>query len=314
MANNIANLLKPSQLRLLMNIVDTGQLQVAARMSAMSQPAASRSLATIEGLAGGALFLRHPNGMEPTPLGSIFIRHATVVLDALNELASETALFATGAIGHVRIGAVSGPTVGALTPAVRRIKSESPELELTIEVGPSSELVRGLTENRFDFVIARLPSSYDSRDFRLHPARSEEVSFLVNPDHPLAAKRGVALAETLQYEWVMQDLGSPIREVVEAAFHRHNLPTPNRVINSSSLIVALSLLDDPGVIAPQSREVADMLALGPLQANLAILDFAKPVFVSPCFVIEHRNRPLNKAVDRVIAELLATSQVKNSGA
>ncbi|MDV4169225.1 LysR family transcriptional regulator [Rhodovulum sp. FJ3] len=301
MPMDLARRLKPNQLQLLLRVAETGQLQQAAHMTAMSQPAASRILGDVETLVGSPLFLRHPKGMEPTLIGKVFIRHAKIILESLDELETETRRFSTGDAGHVRIGAVTGPAVGCLMPAVRQIKAETPDVELTIEVGPSTELVRGLRESRFDFVISRLPPEYDSRDFKLHPARSEQVSLLAHPDHDLVERSDISLTDTLDYEWVIQELGSPIRQAVEAAFLQEGLQTPQKVTNSSSLLVVLSLLENTGTIAPQSREVAAMLANGPLRANIAVLDIATPISVSPCFIIENRFRPPSKAAERVLS-------------
>ncbi|GGE50998.1 LysR family transcriptional regulator [Actibacterium pelagium] len=302
---DFARRLKPHQLWLLVKIAETGQLQLAANKAAMSQPAASRILADVETLVGNPLFIRHPKGMETTQIGKVFVRHAKVILETLDELEIEATRISKGDVGHVRIGSVTGPAVGSLMPAVRQIRAETPEIELTIEVGPSTDLVRGLSEGRFDFVIARLPPEYDSRDFKLHPARSEKVSLLAHPDHELVGKPSVALEETLSYHWVIQELGSPIRQAVESAFLHQGLPTPPRVTNSSSLLVVLSLLESPNTISPQTQEVATLLSSGPLQAEIAILDVAAPMTVSPCFIIENRFGSLSKAAERVLTAVLS---------
>ena len=79
-----------------------------------------------------------------------------VVLWELETLEAEVESIAGGRSGVVRVGAVTGPAVGCLMPALRKVKDESPDIETTIEVGPSVQLVRGLREGRLDFVIARL--------------------------------------------------------------------------------------------------------------------------------------------------------------
>lgn len=303
MSVDLAKRLKPNELRLLVKIAETGQLQTAAQMNAMSQPAASRMLAHMETVAGDRLFLRHAKGMEPSPLGKIFVRHAKVVLNALDELAEETTRHAKGEIGHVRIGAVTGPAVGALTPAIQRIKSKSPEIEFSVDVGPSTDLVRGLLENRFDFVIARLPPDYDSRDFNMYPARNEMVSLLVNPDNPLAHQSSIPMVDTLDFDWVVQQVGTPIRQAVEAAFWANGLTPPRRVTNTSSLLVSLSLLRNPDTIAPVSEDVAVMLCEGPLAARAKVLDMATPISVSPCYVIENRHKPQSQLASQVMAAL-----------
>lgn len=303
---DFAHRLKPAHLNLLMKIAESGQLQRAAQMSAMSQPAASRILADVEDRAGGPLFERHPKGMVPTPLGDICIRHAKIILEEYGALDEDARRITAGEAGRVRVGAVTGPAVGLLMPAVRGVKASAPDIEVTIEVGPSVELMRGLVEGRFDFVIDRIPPEYDSREFRLQPARSEVVTLLVRPEHPLAGREEVSLADLLDHEWVVQEIGSPIRQAVEAAFHRQELDTPARVTNSSSLVVALSLLAATDTIAPQSEEVAQMLTGRSLGANIVSLNLADPIMVSPCFIIQNRFRQLPRAADLVLNAVFET--------
>lgn len=299
-----ASRLKPAHLDLILRIAETGQLQRAANLLGMSQPAASRILMEIEARAGGPLFERHPKGMALTALGAVCLRHGKVILEEFHALDREVSRVAIGAAGHVRIGAVTGPAVGTLMPALRQIKSVFPSIELTIEVGPSTELVRGLVETRFDFIISRLPAEYDSRDFRIYPARSEEVSLLVNPDHPLAAQRDLSLADLTDFEWVVQDIGSPIRQAVETAFHLEGVDPPRKITNSSSLLIALSMLEDPRQISPQAREVGIMLVEGPLRARITRLDLRNPITVSPCLIIRDRYRQLSTSAEHALKAVL----------
>ena len=300
----LSNRLKPNQMQLLLKIAETGQLQRAAYSLCISQPAASRILGDIESLLGGALFFRYSKGLEPTPLGKIAIRHAKVIIEEMEALSSEVQKYGDGDIGHIRVGAVTGPAVGTLIPAVQKIKDKSPNLEITIDVGPSTELVRGLVEGRFDFVISRLPPGYDSRDFHLHPALSEEVSLIVKKDHPLSNKTNVTLETLLEWNWVIQEISSPIRDAVESAFISHKLPTPPHTINSSSLLVVLSILENSNTIAPLSNEVANMLANGPLGVNVSLIDLVTPITVAPCFVIKNRYHHLSSAAERLFSETL----------
>ncbi|WP_420859405.1 LysR family transcriptional regulator [Marivivens marinus] len=296
----LAHRLKPTHLALMLHIGETGQLQRAAALSAMSQPAASRILSDVERQAGGPLFDRHPKGMVPTPLGEVLLRHASLILEGFEAMEADLRRAETGEAGHVRVGAVTGPAVGVLMPAVQAVRAAAPGIEMTIEVAPSVDLMRGLSEGRFDFTIGRLPPGYDGRDYHLHPARLEEVALLVRPEHPLAGQRGLPLGALLGADWVMQELGSPIRQAVEAAFTARGLEVPARITNSSSLLVALTLLEATDVIAPQTAEVVQLLSAGRIGARLVTLDLTDPIAVSPCFVIRPRHRRLSAAADRLL--------------
>ncbi|WP_010141840.1 LysR family transcriptional regulator [Oceanicola sp. S124] len=296
--------LKPVHFRLVDEIARRQKLHLAAEALAMSQPAASRMLADVETELGAPLFIRHARWMEPTPLGQTFLRHVRVILLELATLQAEVGNIAEGQAGEIRVGAVTGPAMGFLMPALLKVKAESPGIEATIEVGPSVQLVRGLREGRFDFVIARLLPDQDSHEFHVYPARSENVALMVRDSHPLAGRENLPLQAVAGFEWVMQERGSPIRQAVEAAYLQSGSPVPGNVSNSSSLLVVLSLLAHSDVIAPQSEEVAEILTGESLGARLVVLDLAERITVSPYFILANRGQQLPRATERVLEEVL----------
>lgn len=296
--------LKPSHLRLLLRIADTGKLQLAAENLAVSQPAASRILAEIESDIGVPIFERLPRGMTPTEIGHTFLRRAGQILSEFDTLENELQMIRTGKAGKVRIGAVTGPAVGYVVPAVRHLRRIAPEIEVTIHVAPSGELARGLEERSFDFIIARLPPGYDATDLEVIPARTERVVLLANRSHPLVGQPGCTLSELRQFEWVMQDRGTPIRQAVENTFYQAGQPLPDQISNSSSLLVALTMLAGGTAITPQAHEVADLLTGTGIEARLAVLDITESITVEPYFVIRHRHHSATEAVMRLYQRVL----------
>ncbi|MBS1302912.1 LysR family transcriptional regulator [Loktanella sp. SALINAS62] len=301
MSFQFASRLKPAHLRLIRAIQDTGKLQLAAETVAMSQPAASRLLADIESEIGGALFERLPRGMSATPLGDAFLRHARVILSEFDALSDNIAKLQGGQAGTVRVGSVTGPAVSALVPALLAVRDIAPDIQPTVEVAPSVVLLRGLEEGRFDFVLARIGADRDPRNLHAHSGRTERILLLAGRDHPLAGRK-VGLADTLAYDFVIQEPGSPIRTALERSFLESGLPTPDRVTNSSSLLVALSLITSSHAIAPQTEEVAQMLSQG--NSGLGIIEVAEEITVSPFLVLQTADRPLTPIAQRLLQEVL----------
>lgn len=296
--------LKPSHLRLLLRIAETGKLQLAADNLAISQPAASRILAEVETDIGAPIFERLPRGMVPTGIGQTFLRRAAQILSEYDTLENELQMLRSGKSGKVRVGAVTGPAVGYVVPAIRHLRQTAPDIEVTVHVAPSAELARGLEERNFDFIIARPPPGYDATDLDVTPARTERVALLVRDSHPLATTPGCTLSMLRQFEWVMQDRGTPIRHAVENSFHRAGQALPDQVSNSSSLLVALTMLASSDVITPQAQEVADLLTATGIGARLSVLDTAKSITVEPYFVIRNRHHPATAAVMRLYQRVL----------
>ena len=178
MSTFLTQRLKPSHLLLVQAIDETGKLHLAAQKAGISQPAASRLLSDIEVDIGGSLFDRHPRGMTATPLGAALVQHARVILSEIASLSEHIAGLQGGHAGTVRVGCVTGPAVGAVLPAMIALRAEAGDIEPTIEVAPSTVLLRGLEERRFDFVIARLDADLD-----IPAAQSRCVCWLPRPTH-----------------------------------------------------------------------------------------------------------------------------------
>ncbi|WP_112322148.1 LysR family transcriptional regulator [Oceanibium sediminis] len=301
MSLSLIQRLKPSHLKLIRAIHDSGKLQLAAEAVGMSQPAASRMLSELETNAGGPLFERLPRGMDPTPMGMAFVRHARVILAEVDALTNEIAQLRGGLAGAVRVGAVTGPAVGALVPALTAVRRKAPGIQPTVEVAPSVALIRGLEEGRFDFVLARIGSENDTRSFHAYPGRTEHVRLLARASHPLAGHK-VSLADTLPYEFVIQEPGSPIRTALEQSFLSNRMPTPTRVTNSSSLLVALSCISQSTAIAPQTQEVAQLLT--GMDSALSIIDIEEDITVSSFLVLHNRYNRLSPIAQELLDEVL----------
>ena len=296
----LAQSLRLSQLRLIAAIDRHRQIGNAAQMLGITQPAASRSLAEIERIAGVPLFDRHPRGMTPTPAGEVFARRAQLMLTGLTDLGRELDELQGGLTGIVRVGAVTGPALACVVPALRRLKAAAPRVEVAVEVEPSARLLAALEDGDLDFLLARVPPGHAAEHLRVEPALREIVRCLVRADHPLAGREGVAMAEIAAYPWVLQDRGAPIRQAVEQALWDEGLAPPADVTASASQMLALAMAVQGDAICPMSHEVARLFeTLG--GAGLTTLDLARPIELSPCHLVSMASRQLSPAAERLMS-------------
>jgi len=293
--------LRPAQARLIAAIERHGQLQVAASECGMTQPAASRLLAELERQLETRLFVRTPKGMEPTPPGTLLARHAARMVFDLGQLSEEFAELQTGKGGLVRVGAVTGPALGQLVPAIQRLKQQAPMVNISVEVAPSLVLTQALERGDLDFVLARLPPHVDQRDFEIEPARNEIVQLLVRDEHPMLGQGPVSIGSLHRLPWILQDRGAPIRQAIEAAFHDEGLVAPNDVITTSSLLVIIALLKESDAIAPMSMEVIELMLEPPVSAGFRRLELKRQVVVDPYLIIRGRGRRLSRAAEILLS-------------
>ncbi|MGQ7846222.1 LysR family transcriptional regulator [Granulosicoccus sp. 3-233] len=285
-------------LRLLSAIDESGQLSMAAERLAITQPAASRMLAEIEGMVEQPLFVRKPKGMVPTPIGQVLIRHAVSLLRGLTATANEVNAFAAGKTGSVRVGSVTGAAVAYVVPSVQKLRADTQGADITIAVAPSEELIQGLHNGDYDFVLARVPPPHDRRQFEFMQGRAETVEFLARCDHPLLSLRKPTLKDFRGYAWVIQGVGTPMRDAVERAYIEHSIPLPDEIINTTSLLVMIASLQSSDALSPISSEVAELLA-GTTTGDMTTLRFPAPITIQPYHLIQKKQQTLSPLAVRL---------------
>lgn len=302
--------LKLTHLRLIAAIADHRQLGLAAEELGMTQPAASRMLAEIERIAGVKICERHARGMSFTLIGRVLERRARSILLVMRDLSREVEELGSGLGGVARVGAVTGPAVGYLTPAIQQLKAASPEAEVHVSVGPSDPLMRDLVAGTIDFALARIPPDLDPHQFDIQRAQEETIDLMVREGHPLSSARSVSIAELSAYEWVMQSGGMPIRQGVEQAFFEAGSEPPRKVVNTTSLLVTMALLTSSTAITPLAREVTDLL-IKRLGARLVALPLKETIRVTPYYVVVVKDRPMSPLANRLRALVLSELALEN---
>lgn len=296
--------LKQVHLRLIAAIDEHRQLGLAAEALAMTQPAASRMLREIEAAVGSKLFERHARGMAPTLIGRALARRARGLAEEMRDLAAEIEQLRSGRGGVVRVGAVTGASVGYVVPAIQQLKAAAPNSEVYVDVEPSDVLVRGLLSGTYDFALGRIPPGVDPREFEAIPARPEIVDLVVRRDHPMATATRLDLAELAPYDWVMQSPGAPIRVAVETAFLNAGARLPRSIINTPSLLVMIALLSSSTAIAAMAREMSDLLSGPEVAARLVPLAVREEIVVAPYHMLTARRRRLSPVAERLRALVL----------
>lgn len=286
-------------LRLVYAIGQEGQLSGAAQRLAITQPAASRTLAEAERLIGEKLFTRSAKGMVPTEVGVILLRHAEALLGQLSSAASDLNAYRAGLSGTVRIGAVTGPAIGYVVPAIQALKREAPKADVSVDVAPSSDLVSGLLRDAYDVVLARVPPDVDPRTLDIRRGRVEEVRILARASHPLAARRGLQYRDLVGQPWIIQKTGMPIRDAIEQAFINRNLPVPEDVIDTASLVFTIGLLRQSDALAAATAEVAELLR-GTGQTGLTEINLSEEIILSPYHLIRRRGQVSAPICDRMV--------------
>jgi len=122
-----------SALRLFVRVARTGNFSRAAREVGLSQPTASRIIATLEKEIGALLLTRSTRALALTEAGAEYLARVELALAALDE--ADHAARGTGELrGVLRVAASSSFTVHALIPRLDDFLRRHPKLRLMLLV------------------------------------------------------------------------------------------------------------------------------------------------------------------------------------
>jgi DNA-binding transcriptional LysR family regulator len=143
------------ELRLLRSFVqmhEAGSISRAAVRMACTQAAMSMRLKMLETELGAALFLRGPQGLQPTPRGAELYAKALGVLGAYDEMLSATRT--RPARDRVRLGMPDDYALGWLPGVLDRAGLDRVELEISCDL--SAHLMAAVQRSELDLALVTL--------------------------------------------------------------------------------------------------------------------------------------------------------------
>lgn len=297
--------LKLRHLQLFAALDEHRNLHRAAASLNMSQPAASKLLGDLEETLGIELFDRHGRGVEPNWYGSLMIRHARMILSELQETGEELNALLAGHSGRVAIGTVMAPAVELVVPVISALTREHPNLKIAVAVETSDVLAERVHQGVMDFAIGRLPGRFDPSAFDYQEINSEELCFVCRDTHPLLRlNRPLNAADLADTTWILQPVGSLLRDRVEALFRTEGVRPPQRVIESASPVISLAMVAETDSVTVFARALAQVFSPS---GCCTILPFHKRFSVEPYGIFWLKERPLSPGAHTVLAAVRAAA-------
>ncbi|MFP5071279.1 LysR family transcriptional regulator [Pseudonocardia nantongensis] len=159
----------------------------AAQHLQITQPALSRTVASLERLVGTALFARNRRTVQLTVAGQRFLPHVHRALAVLDEAIG----VATGGPPVLRVGFTWGSTAEYTAPIVRDFERSHPQV--TVEIRRYDDTVAGLDDGRTH--VGFLPGDPGDPRFATLVLADEPRVVALPADHPLVSGEDVLLAD-----------------------------------------------------------------------------------------------------------------------
>lgn len=233
-------LLSRARLRHLHLFVKVAELQTvkrAAEAVGITQPSATLALVDLEQLLSCTLFLRHSQGMSLTQAGELLLPLARRMLGLVDETATRAAEIAQGAVGVVRVAAISAAIGGHLGKALPAFARARPDVVIELIEAEASRQSGMLASGEVDCAICRLPPVM-AAGWTFSPLWPDRFCIVAGTSHPLARKRRVTMPDLLTHRWLVPPSSIASRRVFDEFFA--DLPSEARhysVVTTSTTMI-----------------------------------------------------------------------------
>ena len=250
-------------LRYFLAVARSGRFTAAARQQHVTQPTVSSAIAELEQELGVRLFHRGRQ-VELTLEGRTLVDYAVQIEDLLDEARERV----TGGLPQpgdsFRFGAIDAAVIYLLPEVLRDFVAHHPDVELAIEVGPTSrDLVEHVLANRAEFAVISLP--YEHPRLRTLAVMRDEMPLVVGPSHPLAGRRRVRTPDIAAEPFILFQPDSVSRRIVDEHFTEVGV-TPRVVMEMRSPEAMRKLVEaGVGVSFLPRIAVAESLRAGTLK-------------------------------------------------
>lgn len=187
------------KLRHLVTVARVGSFSKAAQALHISQPALSRSIATLEEQLGMRIFNRTSQGADLTNLGKLALFEAERLLKEVRLFERNLDLYARGESGKIGFGMWS--LIGSLVlPGLStHFITTRPRLIMKASVKPAKALLKELYDDEIELFFCGKGQFEATADLQVEKIGAISLAVLVRGGHPLARKRAVIREELFAY-------------------------------------------------------------------------------------------------------------------
>lgn len=216
-----------TDLRLFLNVQETGSITAGAKRSHMTLASASERIRGMEDTLGVPLLLREHRGVAPTPAGRTLAHHARLVLGQMDRMRGELDHYGLGLKGHVRVLCNTTALSEYLPPVLGEFLKDHPRVSVDLEERTSHEIADALRAGMCD--IGVLADSADLHGLHTRTFRHDPLTLIVPRGHPLAGSSAVTLADVADGEFVGLVEGSALQAHIAHHARRTGKPLSYRV-------------------------------------------------------------------------------------
>jgi DNA-binding transcriptional LysR family regulator len=241
-SDRIGRRLKLNDLHVLMAVIQSGSMGMAAAQLHTSQSAISRSVADLEHALGVRLLDRGPKGIEPTKYGRALLDCGVAVFDDLRQGVKNIDFLADPATGEIRIGGNEAIIAGLLPTVFSQLRRRYPGIAIHVDQLASLEQQYArLRERNVDLILARIAQQIDE-DVVAETLFYERTFVVAGLKNPWTRRRKIDFSELADEPWALPPHDTMVESILSQTFRANGLKYPSRGVAFGAIYLHTALV------------------------------------------------------------------------
>jgi len=212
------------QLEILQAIAETGSFTACGRKLHVSQSAISRQILLLEEELGEPLFLRIGRQVRMTPAAESLVQLGQRVFQDVRDTVGTITDRTRELRGTLRLSGGMTVCLYVFPSLLKQLRRAHPRLDVRLTVATAGQSLQEIRGGRVDAGLLTLP--IDESDLVTVPVLREELMLITPPAHPLARRRRVVAQDLGQQPFILFEVGSATRRVIDHFFATEQIEPP----------------------------------------------------------------------------------------
>jgi DNA-binding transcriptional LysR family regulator len=200
-------------LRLFLNIVESGSITAGAALTHLSLASASARVRGLEASLGIALLERGRRGVTATAVGKALALHARAIGRQVGQMQADLAEYAKGFKGQVRLLCNTSALSEYLPERLADFLVAHPNVDIDVQEMPSVRIVAAVRQGAAD--LGLISSGVDCSGLQSRFLQDDPMVLVIPPGHPLSGSPGATFVAALAYEFIGVAPGTAFSVLIE---------------------------------------------------------------------------------------------------
>lgn len=288
--------MKIHQVRALITVCQHGSFRRASEILHTTQPALSQNIKQLEAELGVLLLERTNRGIHPTSFTKKLLPRFLLIAEELNHLAEDIAVLKDSSHGTVSLGITDLAASEALAGCITELCAAAPGLKITVSAARPPALLAGLRDGRFDMILTNFLPEIETHE--VVDIGTLPFGVVVARNHP--CRTATSLEELSGCWWTTPDPIDSPNCAIRQLFESHNLPLPEKIVESDSILLMMHLCVAKNFVSYVSRGAIQSQGA---TAQIILLDLPGQE-LSQRLLLVYRNRDLLSISARRLADII----------